>query len=319
CGCCYTSPSTHCEADGSVLSLTLPIERVIDGKYRLERRIGSGGMGAVYQASDLRLDRVVAIKVMTGRLFGNNAALRRFEREARAAARLQHPNIVAIYDFGSLRGDGAYLVMQFVAGLSWRAEMLRIGQIRPVRAAGWFDQLCEAMYCAHASGVVHRDLKPENVLISGASGGMEKITVLDFGLAKLHALHQTHEPVLTTEDSVVGTYGYMSPEQRRGKTVDSATDIYAIAAMVAETLTNCRPPMSGASRKWLRRALRSHEPSPVVTELVKLLSRCMADLPGQRPTIQDLRRELIPLLRACPSLVNVNPVGTGSDAATIPI
>ena len=321
CGRCYTSPAAQCEDDQSPLGLTLPIERIIDGKYRLERRIGVGGMGAVYEASDLRLDRAVAVKVMTGRLFGNNAALRRFEREARAAARLEHPNIVAIYDFGSLRGDGAYLVMQLISGRSWRAELQGSGQIRPVRAASWFDQLCEAMTCAHTSGIVHRDLKPENVLVSDA-GDVEKITVLDFGLAKFRSIQKLSEPSFTTEDTVLGTHGYMSPEQRSGEAVDERGDIYAMAVLTAECLTNSRPPTSGASRKWLRGVLRWPKSTPASSELLNLLIQCMADSPSQRvSSVQDLQRELIPLLRDCPPLMNVRAMSAGGsdDAMTMPL
>jgi hypothetical protein len=319
CGRCYTKPATVCSADGANLGLTLPIERVIDGKYRLERRIGAGGMGAVYEATDLRLDRTVAVKVMTGRLFGNHAALRRFEREARAVARLQHNNIVAIHDFGSLRGDGAYLVMQRIDGKSWRMELKRSGRIRPARAAVWFDQLCDAMSCAHSNGVIHRDLKPENLLISNTPDGMDKITVLDFGLAKLHTFHNPQLD-LTTGTHVVGTYGYMSPEQRAGEPADARTDVYSIAVITVETLSKQRPPASGASRRWLRASLQWANPTPVCSELMNLLDRCMADLPSTRvESTEALQRELIPLLKECPPLLATKAQSAdGGDAVTLP-
>ena len=256
CGRCYSSPVTKCEEDRSPLGFTLPIERIIDGKYRLDRRIGVGGMGAVYEASDLRLQRTVAVKIMTGRLFGNSSAFLRFEREARLAARLQHPGIISIYDFGSLRGDGAYLVMQLVPGRSWRAEMQAAGPIRPARAAVWIDQLCDAIALAHSNGVIHRDLKPENLLIWVDSNGLEKVTVLDFGLAKLRSVPKPSDSTLTTEDTVVGTQSYMSPEQRRGEPVDDRSDVYALAVIIVELLTNSKPPNAGASRRWLRSVLR---------------------------------------------------------------
>ncbi len=322
CGACYTNPTTRCIADGSTVGLTLPIERIIEGKYRLERRIGTGGMGAVYEAFDLRLDRIVAVKVMTGRLFGNNSALRRFEREARAAARLQHPSIVAIYDFGSLRGGGAYLVMQRIAGRSWRAETVRTGQIPPYRAAIWMDQLCDAMACAHSSGVIHRDLKPENLLVSPPTEDGEKITVLDFGVAKLHTFREVPEPELTSVDRVVGTYGYMSPEQRAGEPVDARTDIYSAAVIAAEILSNNRPAASGASRSWLQSALRWPEPTtPESGQLVQLLDCCLDDSPSKRlTTIQELQHQLIPLLYKSPPPLSVRVSGAASaDAETIPI
>jgi eukaryotic-like serine/threonine-protein kinase len=165
CHACYDSDAAACSADGSELTVTLPVERVIEGKYRLESRIGRGGMGAVYVATDLRLNRSVAVKIMTGGLFGNRSALRRFEREARATAQLMHPNIVAIHDYGRVGSDGAYLVMERVPGCTWCSALERRKRLAPEIAAWWFDQLLGGLQAAHAAGIVHRDLKPDNVLV----------------------------------------------------------------------------------------------------------------------------------------------------------
>jgi hypothetical protein len=321
CGACYTKPATVCDVDGSPLGMTLPIERIVDGKYRLERRIGTGGMGAVYEASDLRLDRIVAVKVMTGRLFGNTSALRRFEREARAAARLQHPNIVAIYDFGSLHGGGAYLVMQRVLGHSWRTELNRAGHIRPKRAAPWFGQLCDAVACAHSQGIVHRDLKPENLLLSLGDDGLERVTVLDFGVAKLRSADNNPELLLTSIDRVIGTYGYMSPEQRAGSAVDHRSDIYAVAVIAVETLSNNRPPNSGISGEWLREVLQWNTHTADCEALLQLLSQALRESARERPSsIYDFRHELIPLLYVCPPpLVTGVPRSSADDTETMPL
>jgi eukaryotic-like serine/threonine-protein kinase len=321
CGACYSSPSTVCQADGTTLGMTLPVERVVDNKYRLERRIGTGGMGAVYEATDLRLDRVVAIKVMTGRLFGNMSALRRFEREARAAAQLQHPNIIAIYDFGTLHGGGAYLVMQRVVGRSWRAELARSGHITPKRAAPWFDQLCNAVACAHSQGIVHRDLKPENLLLSINSEGSEHVTVLDFGVAKLRSIEEQGRTQLTSIDRVLGTYGYMSPEQRTGQAVDHRSDIYSIGIMTVESLTNNRPPSQEASRAWLEEALQWPEQTEACAALVELLSHSIRESAHDRiSNIYDLQHQLIPLLYSCPAPLFTRSAGaTGSDTETMPL
>ncbi|HEY3136061.1 MAG TPA: protein kinase, partial [Blastocatellia bacterium] len=166
CGACYDSTSAVCDRDQRELTLSLPVERTIDNKYRLEQLIGRGGMGAVYEASDLRLNRRVAIKIMLGNMFGDPTALRRFEREAQASARLNHPNIIAVYDYGGIRTDGAYLVMELVRGTTLRSELQRVGRLDPKIAAAWFAQLLEGVKAAHQAGVIHRDLKPENVLIS---------------------------------------------------------------------------------------------------------------------------------------------------------
>jgi hypothetical protein len=162
CGACYDSTADRCEQDGAELTLTLPVERTLDGKYRLERALGRGGFGVVYEASDLRLQRRVATKVMMGSSFGDVTALRRFEREARAAARIDHRHITRVHDYGAIGSGGAYLIMELVSGRTWRDELKRSGVIAPARAAEWFRQLLEGLQFAHNMGVVHRDLKPEN-------------------------------------------------------------------------------------------------------------------------------------------------------------
>ena len=145
CGRCYDSVVERCTDDGAEVALTLPIERTLDGKYRLDRALGRGEMGAVYEAGDLRLHRRVAVKVMTGALFGDRQALRRFEREARAAARLDHAHITRVHDYGTIGSDGAYLVMELVAGRTWRAELHCAGTIDPSRAADWFRQMLDGL------------------------------------------------------------------------------------------------------------------------------------------------------------------------------
>ena len=164
CGACFDSPAETCDRDGHLLTLSLPVVRTIDGKYRLEQLIGKGGMGAVYEARDLRLERSVAVKIMIGRTFGEERAVRRFQREARATARLNHPNVVSVYDYGAIEGGGAYLVMERIHGVTLRAEIDRLGAL-PVSVAGeWFEQVLDGLAAAQAQGIVHRDLKPENVM-----------------------------------------------------------------------------------------------------------------------------------------------------------
>ena len=141
----------------------------MDDKYRLERAIGTGGMGAVYEATDLRLGRSVALKILLARNFGNPGALRRFEREAQAAARLRHPHIVTVHDYGTLGNEGAYLVMELLAGTTLRSEFDRVGSLHPPLAAEWFDQVLDGVAAAHAAGVIHRDLKPDNVIVTRTS------------------------------------------------------------------------------------------------------------------------------------------------------
>src|SRR5262249_10200882 len=238
CGACYDSAARVCAKDQAELELTLPVERTLEGKYRLERLLGKGGMGAVYEASDLRLGRRVAVKVMTGRLFGDKEALRRFEREARASARLNHPNIIVVHDYGRAGAEGAYLVMELLAGTTLREALKTSGPLLPTDAAAHFEQILAGLKAAHDAGVIHRDLKPENVLIAEKEDGRAIIKLLDFGLAKLRALdaadsgNPTTPGGLTAPGMVMGTFGYMSPEQLQAEEVDERADIFAVGVMV---------------------------------------------------------------------------------------
>jgi hypothetical protein len=300
CGHCYTTAQATCPRDGATLTLTLPLERMIDGKYRLDRRIGCGGMGVVYEAGDLRLDRNVAIKIMVGNLFGNSQAVLRFEREARVAAALSHPNVVRVYDFGRLIGDGAYLVMEMIPGASWRERLRADRIIGLARVSYWMKQLCSAIEAAHAKDIIHRDLKPENIMIADEDP-MGRVVVLDFGLAKLRSAYSDRN--VTFSGAVMGTRGYMSPEQRAGRKVDARTDVFALAVICAETLTGRRPPRAGASSQWLGEGLeraglgrsalaRSLELGladhrlrhPTVSEFWQSLSSALADAAGQPAT-----------------------------------
>ncbi|RPH56729.1 PDZ domain-containing protein, partial [bacterium] len=166
CGGCFGAEAEECPRDGAELAPALPVERTIAGRYRLERLLGRGGMGAVYEGFDEHLRRPVAVKILLPALFGDAEALRRFEREARLSARLQHPNIVAVHDFGGTETGGAFLVMELLAGVSLRTALQRAGALDPSTAAGWFRQICAGVRAAHETRVIHRDLKPENLFIA---------------------------------------------------------------------------------------------------------------------------------------------------------
>jgi hypothetical protein len=307
CGACFDGAIEVCDRDQQTLTLSLPVSRTIEGKYRLDRLIGKGGMGAVYEARDLRLNRSVAVKIMLGRAFGQQTALRRFHREARAAARLNHPNIVSIYDFGPLEGEGAFLVMERIDGVTMRAALQRATVFAPAEAADWFDQLLDGIAAAHAEGIVHRDLKPENVIGQRVGTRALAVKILDFGLAKIQAVDlQASEP-LTVQGIIMGTLGYMSPEQLLGGEIDRTTDVFAVGVMLVETLTGRRP-FNGETHAELSRAVLHddfHLPrsTPETAALDALVQRCLAKDPHDRmASAAELRRELIPTLRACASL-----------------
>jgi eukaryotic-like serine/threonine-protein kinase len=304
CGTCHDRADEFCRRDGVPLVLSLPMERTIAGKYRLERAIGGGGMGSVYEATDLRLARPVAVKVMPARSFGDRTALRRFEREAQASARLRHPNIVTIHDYGPLQAEGAYLVMELLTGTTLRDEIDQRGAIAPETAASWFDQMLEGIAAAHAAGVIHRDLKPENVFVTRDGRG-ELIKILDFGLAKLRLGERADPKSLTLPGTVLGTLSYMSPEQLSGHQVDERTDVFSIGVLAVEALTG-RHPFAGPNStamvaSILQRPFRLEGDSPAVRRLDAVLQRCLAKDRWERcASIEEIRRELVPAMRACP-------------------
>ena len=303
CGRCFDGPIDRCPDDGRPLTLSQPVGRTLEGKYRLDRLLGKGGMGAVYEARDLRLDRSVAVKILLGRAFGEQAALRRFRHEARAAAQLNHPNVVGVFDFGTIEGDGAYLVMELVSGSTLRAELDRHATLTPPAAAEWFAPLLDGAAAAHASGLVHRDLKPENVIGWRTDSGRLAVKILDLGLVKFTAEGLT-SGTMTATGAIMGTPAYMSPEQRRGQDVDHRTDIYAIGVMAVEALTGHRPP-AGDSHVDLRHpaGLPLHHLSAASAAIGDVLTRCLAVNPEDRiASAALLRDELIPLLLNCPSL-----------------
>jgi serine/threonine protein kinase len=312
CGTCFDSTATNCAKCGTELTLTLPVERTIEGKYRLEQLLGKGGMGAVYHATDLRLERKVAVKIITGKSFGDQAALRRFEREARASAKLNHPNIVSVYDYGQTGAEGAYLVMEFIAGITLREELT--GALPPPIVADWFEQLLEGMKAAHAAGVIHRDLKPENVLLTKPKPGQTQLKILDFGLAKLRHVGGSDpdaptakQQSLTAPGTVMGTLSYMSPEQLSGEDVDERGDIFALGVMVVEALTGERPfkgnSMTQLLASILQNPYRLSGDSLEELRLNEALQKCLAKMRGDRfGTIAEMQATLIPAIRACPQL-----------------
>jgi serine/threonine protein kinase len=307
CGVCYDHEESYCKDDNLPLTLLLPVERTIDGKYQLDRRVGAGGMGAVYAATDLRLKRRVAVKILTGSLFGNRNALQRFTREAQASARLSHPNIVAVYDYGQAGTAGAYLVMEFLTGRSLRAEMASHGACPPSIVAEWFSQILTGLGAAHDAGVLHRDLKPDNVWLAAQPDGQPLVKLLDFGLAKLRSLEQGGDASLTLPGTVLGTPGYMAPEQLAAQEADERSDIFSLGVMVVEALTGSRP-FAGRDFAELQVAMatqfyRLPGDSPEVARLDAVVQRCLAYDRRQRyANIAELQAVLLPALRACAPL-----------------
>ncbi len=238
------------------------IGSVIDGKYRIQHLLGRGGMGAVYAATHLQLDRKVAVKILRPDLVTENSAVARFAREARATARIEHPNAVNVYDFGSLEGGGAYLVMELVEG-SPLQHLTRANDPLPLaNALDLIRQIAAALSAAHASGIIHRDVKPGNVLVRVDGAGRPSIKVVDFGLAKLLTSDSTTQ--LTGPFEVLGTPKYMAPEQFGGSDVDERVDVYALGILSYELIAG-QAPFDGTFSEIVGKHL--HMPPPPFASL----------------------------------------------------
>ncbi|MDX6306394.1 MAG: eukaryotic-like serine/threonine-protein kinase [Blastocatellia bacterium] len=231
------------------------------GPYKIIDELGSGGMGEVYLAQDSRLNRLVALKVLPAYFVSDDTRLRRFQREARSASALNHPNILTIHEVGELDGIH-FIATEFIDGQTIR-ELIAAGDLSILDVLDLVGQVAAALSAAHAAGIVHRDIKPENIMRRG--DGIVK--VLDFGIVKL--LEQTPSAMSmntrsqTETGAVLGTVGYMSPEQARGLEVDERTDIWSLGVVLYEMLAH-RPPFTGATRMDTIVAILEREPPPLV-------------------------------------------------------
>jgi len=208
--------------------------KVVDGRYRVIEVVGRGGMGVVYKVEHLRMGKIAAMKVLHRDLAQDPEVVQRFEREAAAVSRLNHPNTVQVFDFGTAQG-ALYLIMEYVRGQDLAHIVERDGPMPWARAAPILGQVCGALQEAHELGIVHRDLKPENVLITRGPNGRDYAKVLDFGLAKLEARDAPSD--MTDRSRIVGTPYYMAPEQIRGDEVDGRADIYSLGTLMFKVLT----------------------------------------------------------------------------------
>src|SRR6185295_9102326 len=258
------------------------------GPYEVLAALGTGGMAEVYRARDTRLGRDIALKVVNETLVRDPDLLRRFEQEARVAGSLNHPNLVSVFDVGDHDGS-PYLVTELLQGESLRAKLMR-GRIPVLTALDWAAQMARGLAAAHARGIVHRDVKPDNLFVS-ADG---QVKLLDFGIAKLsqgqpagpHGLNEgTLQPDATAPGSVLGTPGYMSPEQVRGDPVDARTDLFAVGAVLYEMLTGQRA-FPGATFVETGYAILHQDPPSFPTDLprsvVQVVQRCLEKEAGRR-------------------------------------
>ena len=243
CGTCQDAGSGKCAQDGANLQ-TMHLPRLLVRRYRLDRLLGRGGMGAVYETLDTALDRRVAVKVIREELLGHAEAAVRFQREARVAAGFAHPNVVTIYDFGVVADTRAFLVMELLKGVVLREEMKRSGRLPAARVLDVMRGVCAAVEAAHHRQLIHRDLKPENIFLARGETG-ETAKVLDFGIARFLPPGTSGDAAGATADTesvaLIGTVRYMSPERLRGGKPAIGWDLWALAVVAYEALAGAHP------------------------------------------------------------------------------
>ena len=282
------------------------VGETLSERYCLVSRVAGGGMGEVYRGLDLLLDRSVAVKVLQPSLATDPQLVARFKQEARAAARLSHPNAVAVHDWGSADERTYYMVMEYVDGTDLRDLLVGHGALEPAQAVEIMAAVCDALFAAHSHGLVHRDVKPENILI--ARDGTVKVG--DFGIAVVADADAT-----SPGGAAAGTLRYLSPEQAAGREASAASDIWAAGAVLAEALTG-RPPLQGSGAELLQR--RASEPPVVPSELDPripkelddvVLKACAVDPEARYVDAaemgQDLRRAAVRALPDAPPVASL--------------
>ena len=290
------------------------IGRLVDGRYQVRSRIARGGMATVYLATDLRLERRVAIKVMHGHLADDNTFKTRFVQEARSAARLAHPNVVNVFDQGQ-DSDMAYLVMEYLPGITLRELLKDYKKLTPEQTVDIMDAVLSGLAAAHKAGIVHRDLKPENVLL--ADDG--RIKLGDFGLARAASANTA------TGQALLGTIAYLSPELVTRGVADARSDIYAVGIMMYEMLTGEQPYVGEAPMAIAYQHANDTVPTPssknpsVPAELDELVLWATARDPEERPNdarvMLDRLREVEPGIRASRTPLRTQATMVIADAA----
>jgi hypothetical protein len=212
------------------------VGKVIDGRYEIQARIGEGGMGVVYRARQVSIDRVIALKMLNQQMAGDQTWVQRFYNEAKACSRLQHPNTIRMFDFGQTQDGRLFMTMEFLDGASLR-DVLQRGPLAPQRVVKILIQCCASLAEAHSIGIIHRDIKPDNVFLLNMAGSPDFVKLLDFSVAKL----LEGDRMKTQAGVVFGTPQYMSPEQGRGMPLDARTDLYALGILAFEMLTGQVP------------------------------------------------------------------------------
>ncbi len=306
CGTQWPDDTNFCPNDGATLRAESGgdlVGSILADRYRIERKLGEGGMGAVYLGEHVKMRRKSAIKVLTKALAHDADAVARFNREAANAARINHPNVCAIYDFGETSEGLIYLAMEYIEGETLNELLRREGPLPPRRAARLLVQAGDALQAAHDLGIVHRDLKPDNVMVSRGRDGADVVKVVDFGIAK--AIGGEEGQKVTKTGLVIGTPEYMSPEQLSGDVLDGRSDVYSLALVGFRALTGDLPFPADTAQEALIKRL-TDEPLKLAQvypegafsdELQAAMDRALQRMPGDRypgaaPFVQDVKQAI---------------------------
>lgn len=263
CGAQWPDETKFCPNDGSTLRSTASADvvgSVIADRYHILKKLGEGGMGAVYLGEHVKMGRKSAIKIMAQSMANDPDAIARFNREAANAARINHPHVCAIYDFGETKDGLIYLAMEFIEGEALTDLIEREGALPPRRAARIIQQAGDALQAAHDLGIVHRDLKPDNIMITRGRDGADVVKVVDFGIAK--AMGGEEGQKVTKTGLVVGTPEYMSPEQLAGDKLDGRSDIYSLALVLYRMVTGTLPFVADTAQEMMIKRL-TDDPLPL--------------------------------------------------------
>jgi serine/threonine protein kinase len=327
CSRLYEDATEFCPQDGRVLFLPDPLlGTILDGKYRVDALLGGGGQGAVYRTMHVHLQRTTALKVVRGAFVADADAIERFKREALAVARLKHPYIVTIHDFGITAEVGAYIVMEYLAGHSLYDEIRRGSRVPVGPALELMRQICIGVHAAHKQGIIHRDLKPDNIFLETRDDRSILPKILDFGLAKLWDRSGLDDGRRDTTDNsaadrVFGTAAYMSPEQSLGEPLDARTDVYSLGCVFYEMITG-RPPylFTGSATINLKHLEDTPQPPSVFEPSVPdaldaVLLRGLAKQRDERfQTAEEFGRALDAIRAQTDSRVTISGASTFSSA-----
>ena len=286
------------------------IGREIAGRYRVQAKLGEGGMGAVYKAEQMSLKRQVAVKLLRPEVASSQLLLRRFNAEAELVAKLSHPNTVNIYDFGQDSDGTLFIAMEYIDGKSLRDVIHHEAPLPLRRALSIASQVAASLVDAHAHSIVHRDLKPDNVMLQDRGRQKDVVRVLDFGIAKLRDENRQSQMAMTQAGDMLGTPQYMSPEQIRGENIDGRTDIYSLGGLLYEMVTGRLPfeaptVMALLSKHLLETIVPPSQRRPDLNlppEIDSLILRAMAkDAAARPPTMEQFGEEIAAALAMFPS------------------